>query len=89
LSPGVAPRHMLAGLPDELVIFGCEWDMLLDETEVFCKRLTDDLGKNVSFHLVEGVPHGFDKAPNPIRQPPAIWPQYMLACEELKRILES
>jgi putative ergosteryl-3beta-O-L-aspartate hydrolase len=89
LSPGVAPSHMLAGLPNDLVIFGCEWDMLLDETELFCTRLTEQLGKNVKFHLVEGVPHGFDKAPNPIRQPPAIWPQYMKGCEELKKILES
>jgi acetyl esterase/lipase len=88
LSPGVAPRHMLAGLPDDIVIFACEWDMLVDEAKRFRTRLVDELGKQVSFHIVPGVPHGFDKAPNPIRQPPAIWPQYMQACEELKRILK-
>lgn len=60
LSPGVAPDYMLAGLPDEIVLFTCEWDMLLKEGEHFRDRLTE-LGKNVDYHCVPGVPHAWDK----------------------------
>jgi acetyl esterase/lipase len=87
LSPGVAPKYMLSGLPEELVIMACEWDMLLDETERFVERLRDEVGKTVYFNVVEGVPHGFDKAPNPFRQPPQVAAVYATACEELKRLL--
>jgi acetyl esterase/lipase len=87
LSPGAAPRHMLSGLPEELVVLACEWDMLLDETERFVARLRDEVGKTVHFTVVEGVPHGFDKAPNPFRQPPQIAEVYAEACEQLKRLL--
>jgi len=87
LSPGVAPRHMLAALPEEIVIFACEWDMLLDETERFKDRLTNEIGKTVHYNVVLGVPHGFDKAPNPIRQPPNVMIEYKKACEQLKRLL--
>jgi acetyl esterase/lipase len=87
LSPGAAPKHMLAGLPQDLVILACEWDMLLDETERFVERLRDEVGKTVHFSVVEGVPHGFDKAPNPFRQPPQVAEVYAEACEQLKRLL--
>jgi acetyl esterase/lipase len=87
LSPGVAPRHLLAGLPEEIIIFACEWDMLVDETEKFVDRLRNELGKTVNYNVVEGVPHGFDKAPNPIRQPANVMVEYRKACQQLKRLL--
>jgi acetyl esterase/lipase len=87
LSPGAAPKHMLSGLPEELVILACEWDMLLDETERFVARLRDEVGKTVHFTVVEGAPHGFDKAPNPFKQPPQVAEVYAEACEQLKRLL--
>jgi len=89
LSPGVAPKHLLAGLPEEIIIFACEWDMLLDESEKFRDRLIDELGKTVHYHVIEGVAHGFDKAPNPIRLPPNIAENYTIACKEIKRLLEA
>jgi len=87
LSPGVAPAHMLAALPDNIALFTCEWDMLLAEGERLRKRLTDEIGKNVMYRMVPGVPHGWDKAPNPLRESPGAREEYMRACAELKRML--
>jgi acetyl esterase/lipase len=87
LSPGVAPAHMLAALPDDIVMFTCEWDMLLAEGERLRDRLRDEMGKNVSYHMVPGVPHGWDKAPNPLRETPGVREHYLTACRELKRML--
>lgn len=88
LSPGVAPKDMLVALPDDIVLFCCEWDMLLSEGEKFRDRLKTDLGKRVHYHCVPGVPHGWDKAPNPLRESPGAREQYMVACKELKRMFE-
>ncbi|KAF2198520.1 alpha/beta-hydrolase [Delitschia confertaspora ATCC 74209] len=86
LSPGVAPESMLSQLPDDIVMFTCEWDMLLAEGERFRDRLRNDLGKRVHYHCIPGVPHGWDKAPNPLRESPGARQQYMVACGELKRM---
>ncbi|KAH4000111.1 hypothetical protein HBI25_016270 [Parastagonospora nodorum] len=88
LSPGVAPDRMLAALPDDIVLFCCEWDMLLAEGEKFRDRLRRDLGKRVHYHCVPGVPHGWDKAPNPLRESPGARQQYMIACKELRRMFD-
>jgi len=86
LSPGVAPAHMLAALPDDIVMFTCEWDMLLAEGERLRDRLQNEMGKNVHYHMVPGVPHGWDKAPNPLRETPGVKEHYLTACQELKRM---
>jgi acetyl esterase/lipase len=86
LSPGVAPTHMLDALPNDIVLLCCEWDMLLAEGERFRDRLVKELGKNVHYHCVPGVPHGWDKAPNPLRESPGARDQYMIACKELRRM---
>jgi acetyl esterase/lipase len=57
LSPGVAPDRMLEALPDDIVLFCCEWDMLLAEGEKFRDRLKT-LGKRVHYHCVS-PPHPF------------------------------
>lgn len=88
LSPGVAPKRMLEALPDDIVLFCCEWDMLLAEGERFRDILKNDLGKRVHYHRVPGVPHGWDKAPNPLRESPGARDQYLVACKELKRMFE-
>lgn len=86
LSPGVAPDHMLAGLPQEIVLFTCEWDMLLAEGIAFRDRLRL-LGKTVHYSMVPEAPHGWDKAPNPLKQPKSVQREYLKACKELKRLL--
>ncbi|CAI6340624.1 unnamed protein product [Periconia digitata] len=88
LSPGVAPKDMLVALPDDIVMFCCEWDMLLAEGEAFRDKLKTDLGKRVHYHCVPGVPHGWDKAPNPLRESPGARDQYLVACRELRRMFE-
>ncbi|KAF9739890.1 hypothetical protein PMIN02_009317 [Paraphaeosphaeria minitans] len=88
LSPGVAPDAMLVALPDDIVLFCCEWDMLLAEGEQFRDRLKNSPGKRVHYHKVPGVPHGWDKAPNPLRESPGARDQYRVACRELKRMFE-
>jgi acetyl esterase/lipase len=88
LSPGVAPDHMLAGLPQEIILFTCEWDMLLVEGEVFRDRLRR-LDKTVHYTMVPQAPHGWDKAPNPLKQTPGVQTQYLKACKELKRLLNA
>lgn len=86
LSPGVAPEALLAGaLPDNIMIFTCEWDMLRAEGEAMEKRL-EGLGKNVLHRQVKGVPHGWDKSPNPFREAKMARMHYGEACSQLRRI---
>lgn len=89
LSPGVAPASLLkAALPQEIIMHTCEWDMLLDEGAQFKDRLTSpEIGKNVFYRMVEGVPHGWDKAPNPWKPTPGVREFYLGACKEMRRVL--
>lgn len=88
LSPGVAPTSLLkAALPEEIIMHTCEYDMLLDEGEVFKDRLNSpELGKKVWYKMVEGVPHGWDKAPNPWKPTPGVREHYLKACKEMRRV---
>ena len=47
----------LLGLPDEVHVFGAEFDPLLDDSVAFGTRLTR-LGKKVEFKLFRAMPHG-------------------------------
>lgn len=85
LSPGVATTDMLNHLPENILLFTCEYDMLLDEAEIMRTRLAD-MGKNIFYRMVKGVPHGFDKAPNPFKSDPAVRESYREACEQLRKV---
>lgn len=90
LSPGVAPAPLLrAALPQEIIMHTCEWDMLLEEGEEFLGRLRGPEvgGKNVVYTMVPGVPHGWDKAPNPWKPTPGVREYYLAACKEMRRVL--
>ncbi|KAF1352521.1 Alpha/Beta hydrolase protein, partial [Delphinella strobiligena] len=91
LSPGIAPSLLLReALPNEIIMHTCEWDMLLAEGEAFKTRLLgDEIGKNVVYVMVEGVPHGWDKAPNPIKPTPGVKEHYLRACKELRRVFRQ
>ncbi|EED17049.1 lipase, putative [Talaromyces stipitatus ATCC 10500] len=66
-SPERAPDEMLSeGLPHDIFLYTCEWDMLLQEGQRFVRRL-EDMGKKVRAMMVEKVPHAWDKSPNPFR----------------------
>jgi putative ergosteryl-3beta-O-L-aspartate hydrolase len=88
LSPGVAPTELLKeALPEHIIMHTCEYDMLLDEGQEFHHRLTSPpLNKRVVYRMVEGVPHGWDKAPNPWKPTPGVREHYLRACREMRRV---
>lgn len=89
LSPGVAATDLLRNaLPSEIIMHTCEWDMLLDEGQAFYQRLTSkEIGKHVNYTMVPGVPHGWDKAPNPLKPTPGVKEHYLKACKAMKAVL--
>ncbi|KAF2860287.1 alpha/beta-hydrolase [Piedraia hortae CBS 480.64] len=87
LSPGVASAELLKNaLPETIIMHTCEFDMLLDEGKDFEKRLTQELGKTVHYHMVPGVPHGWDKAPNPLKPTPGVREHYLRACKLMNQV---
>ncbi|KAK3647991.1 hypothetical protein LTR56_007691 [Elasticomyces elasticus] len=88
LSPGVAPTELLRlALPQDIIMHTCEYDMLLEEGEAFRQRLVSPpLNKTVHYKMVEGVPHGWDKAPNPLKPTPGVREHYLRACKEMRLI---
>lgn len=91
LSPGIAPTALLKeGLPDDIIIYCCEWDMLLAEGLDFRNRLlSPEVDKRVFYTLVEGVPHGWDKSPNPFDSARDVREYYSRACRDLQKIFQS
>ena len=87
LSPGLASKEMLADLPQHITIIAAEYDMLLAEAEKFRDRLVKEIGRDVTFHVVKGVAHGWDKAPNPFKAPESAMEYYLKACEDLRETL--
>jgi len=86
LSPGIAPEEMIRDLPENIVLYTCEWDELCAEADRFHRRLVDDFGKKVVYKKVMGVTHAFDKTPNPLNWDPKIETMYRDACRELKTV---
>ena len=83
-SPAAASDEMLLqALPDNVAIFVCEWDMLLQEGKDFAERL-EGLGKQVSCTVIKGRRHGFDKTPNPFKLDPTIDLHYRQGCDTLR-----
>lgn len=88
-SPGLAPDEMLSkGLPRRIQLWLCEYDMLLKEGKQFSNRL-DRLGKDIETTLIEGVPHGWDKSPNPFRDQSKIDKLYIQAAQRLEEVFEE
>ncbi|RPB23846.1 alpha/beta-hydrolase, partial [Terfezia boudieri ATCC MYA-4762] len=67
LSPGLAPTEILRNsLPEDIIIYSCEWDELLVESERFATRLgSEDIGKRVRYTCILNAQHGWDKSPLP------------------------
>ena len=79
-SPAIAPDEMLlGGLPSNIQMYLCEWDMLLHEGQVFSEKL-ESLDKDVHTRIIPRVPHGWDKSPSPFRDQAAINALYAQAC---------
>jgi acetyl esterase/lipase len=87
-SPERASDEILrAGLPQDIFLYTCEWDMLLQEGQRFVRRL-ENMGKKVRAMMVEKVPHAWDKSPNPFRDQGKINVFYKAACGEMKAIFD-
>jgi acetyl esterase/lipase len=88
LSPVTASDSVLkAAYPEEIILYTCEYDMLNAEGVAFGERLSGPtIGKTVRGGLVKGVPHAFDKKPNPLRFPKSADRCYAEACAELRRV---
>ncbi|KAI9809495.1 MAG: hypothetical protein M1827_006801 [Pycnora praestabilis] len=88
LSPALASdTALIQHLPNDIILFTCEWDQLLVEGEAFRRRLKD-LGKRVTGEMIRGVEHGWDKAPNPLETNPKAERAYREACGWLRDIFE-
>ncbi|ETI25827.1 hypothetical protein G647_02604 [Cladophialophora carrionii CBS 160.54] len=88
-SPSLAPDEMLrTGLPRDIQMWLCEWDMLLREGQLFAERL-DNLGKRVDSKMIPRVPHAWDKSPNPFRDQRAIDVLYTKAAINLNRVFQD
>ncbi|KAG8942179.1 hypothetical protein FRC00_011977, partial [Tulasnella sp. 408] len=88
LSPAVASDEVLQLLPEEILMYTCEWDELVEEG----KRLKDrvkKLGKKIKYKMIEGVPHGWDKNPNPFKVDPIAQEVYAEACKEIRRVFHG
>ena len=82
-SPALANDGMIKhGIPNDVQMFLCEYDMLLHEGQVFSERL-ENLDKKIETKTIPGVPHGFDKSPSPFRDTEAINALYAQACAGL------
>ncbi|KAF8420429.1 Alpha/Beta hydrolase protein [Tirmania nivea] len=67
LSPGLAPTEVLRNsLPEDIILYSCEWDELLVEGERFATRLgSEEVGKRVRYRCIMNARHGWDKSPLP------------------------
>lgn len=85
LSPGAAEEGVLRVLPEEVLLWTCEWDELAAEGERFRGRL-GEVGKRVGGKVVKGTAHAWDKSPNPVAGDPVREEAYKEACGELRKV---
>ena len=91
MSPYASPSAALdadltAAVPENVALYLCEWDMLLQEGRVFADRLKG-LGKRVHVVVIKEKRHGFDKSPYPFSVDPEATLHYTEACALLKDAL--
>lgn len=85
-SPVRAPDELLAnGLPQDIFLYICEWDMLMNEGQQFVRRL-HGLGKRVRSMMIERACHAWDKSPNPFRNQDRVNILYRDACADMRAI---
>ena len=88
-SPAAASdQDLLEALPDNILLFLCEWDMLLQEGKDFAERL-EGLGKKVRSEMIMERGHAFDKAPSPFKLDRKVGMHYKQACDWLRVIHED
>jgi len=90
LSPSQAADELLAAaLPEMVVLYTCEWDMLMKEGEAFAHRAgRAPIGRDVRYKMVEGVPHAWDKSPSPTKPAERSEELYAECCGFLREAFE-
>jgi acetyl esterase/lipase len=85
LSPSKATDEQLAAaMPETVIFYTCEWDMLMQEGEKLAKRLREPpLSRDVRYKMIKGVPHAWDKAPDPTKPPAFSEDLYKECCAHL------
>ncbi|POS86852.1 hypothetical protein EPUL_001765 [Erysiphe pulchra] len=88
LSPAASSdANLKDAYPNDILLYTCQYDMLNAEGVEFGMRLASEaIGKTVRGGLIQGVPHAFDKKPNPINFPESANRCYREVCAELRRI---
>ena len=86
-ASAAADDDLRTALPQTIIIYLCEWDMLHQEGQDFVKRL-QDLGKTVHSTVIKETAHAFDKSPYPFSVDPKVNLHYGEACKYLKRAFE-
>lgn len=88
-SPAAASDEaLMTALPDDIILYLCEWDMLLREGKEFRERL-EGLGKRVRCEVIGERRHGFDKSPWPFGLDWKVEVCYRRACGWLREVLEE
>ncbi|KAJ5239649.1 hypothetical protein N7468_004268 [Penicillium chermesinum] len=87
-SPVRASDRLLSeGLPQDVFLYICEWDMLMKEGQTFVRRL-EGLGKRVRAMMIEKAKHAWDKSANPFRDQYSVDILYKDACADMKAIFD-
>ncbi|EAL87970.1 alpha/beta hydrolase [Aspergillus fumigatus Af293] len=87
-SPVRATDEILAdALPHDIFLYICEWDMLMNEGQLFMRRLKDS-GKHARAMMIEKARHAWDKSPNPFRDQAKVNVLYRDACADMKAIFD-
>ncbi|KAI1250706.1 hypothetical protein MGN70_007763 [Eutypa lata] len=91
LSPSKASDELLKeGIPEKVLFYTCEWDMLLHEGEELSRRLKDPpISKDVYYTMIRGVAHAWDKGPNPMKAPRNSEKLYVDCCHHLKKAFDQ
>lgn len=91
LSPSKATDEQLAdGIPDTVIFYTCEWDMLQYEGEELAKRLSRaPINKDVRHKMIPGVPHAWDKSPDPTKPAAGSEELYAECCKLLNEAFKK
>jgi acetyl esterase/lipase len=91
LSPSKATdKHLAAAIPETVIFYTCEWDMLMREGEELAKRLQKPpINKDVRYKMIKGVPHAWDKSPDPTKPAPFSEDLYQECCRYLSEAFEK
>ena len=93
MSPYASPaactdENLRVALPDDIAMYLCEWDMLLQESNEFVARMKR-IGKRVRCELIKDRRHGFDKSPWPFKLDPKVAIYYERACVWLCQVYKE